>query len=469
MTDGGAVDEQVFAYSNGGGPTRSLVLFHDRFGTTTGTIRDSVPVAEDPRRRPQAARAALARGRAGPAERRRRLRGVPRRADRARVDPLVPRDPGARSADDAPRLRGPRLLGVPRGPRRVRGPVGAAGGDARRPGGPLARRRADRAPARAGPRPAASDLRRRSRARRPGRPDRTGATSMASRPGSRTFLTAVASATRRDRRPGGRGGLGPDQDGARLRRRGADRAGRPGHAARLARAVTDRGAGTGRGRRGDQPGLVRRAAADRAAGRGLPDGRPRRGRGVVGRRPRPRAASACHDRRRSADRSEPPTRACSTPGSPTTPSAPRSASTPGRASSGWTATASPRCSAGRHGWMPSKPTRRRTPAWPSACWRPPRRPAIAWMPCGRLLVARRRRPRPWRRSHGASRRGDAETLDDGIERWSSRICLMAGAHRIDVVVRPGRDPSHLSQPSRIRRSSDVGGDPWAITDSRWSR
>jgi glycosidase len=46
VTDGRAVDEQVFAYSNGSGPTRSLVLFHDRFGSTTGTIRDSVPVAK---------------------------------------------------------------------------------------------------------------------------------------------------------------------------------------------------------------------------------------------------------------------------------------------------------------------------------------------------------------------------------------------------------------------------------------
>ncbi len=44
-TDGGAVDEHVLAYSNGHGPTRSLVLFHDRYGSTAGTIRESVAYA----------------------------------------------------------------------------------------------------------------------------------------------------------------------------------------------------------------------------------------------------------------------------------------------------------------------------------------------------------------------------------------------------------------------------------------
>ncbi|MGH2473881.1 MAG: hypothetical protein ACRDIL_01350, partial [Candidatus Limnocylindrales bacterium] len=45
VTDGGAVDEHVFAYSNGSGPTRTLVLFHGRFGSTAGTIRESVAYA----------------------------------------------------------------------------------------------------------------------------------------------------------------------------------------------------------------------------------------------------------------------------------------------------------------------------------------------------------------------------------------------------------------------------------------
>jgi hypothetical protein len=44
-TNGGAVDEHVLAYSNGSGPTRSLVLFHDRFASIAGTIRESVAFA----------------------------------------------------------------------------------------------------------------------------------------------------------------------------------------------------------------------------------------------------------------------------------------------------------------------------------------------------------------------------------------------------------------------------------------
>jgi glycosidase len=45
MTGGGAVDEHVLAYSNGSGRERSLVLYHDRFASTSGRIRDSVPFA----------------------------------------------------------------------------------------------------------------------------------------------------------------------------------------------------------------------------------------------------------------------------------------------------------------------------------------------------------------------------------------------------------------------------------------
>ncbi len=41
VTDGGEVDEHVFAYSNGSGPERSLVVYHDRFATTSGWIRES--------------------------------------------------------------------------------------------------------------------------------------------------------------------------------------------------------------------------------------------------------------------------------------------------------------------------------------------------------------------------------------------------------------------------------------------
>jgi glycosidase len=42
VTDGGGVDEDVLAYSNGAGPTRSLVVYHVKFGSTAGTIRESV-------------------------------------------------------------------------------------------------------------------------------------------------------------------------------------------------------------------------------------------------------------------------------------------------------------------------------------------------------------------------------------------------------------------------------------------
>ena len=36
VTEGGGVDENVFAYSNGSGPARSLVVYHNRFGSTVG-------------------------------------------------------------------------------------------------------------------------------------------------------------------------------------------------------------------------------------------------------------------------------------------------------------------------------------------------------------------------------------------------------------------------------------------------
>jgi glycosidase len=45
MTDGGDVAEDVFAYSNGRGAERSLVVYHNKFGSTSGWIRESVPFA----------------------------------------------------------------------------------------------------------------------------------------------------------------------------------------------------------------------------------------------------------------------------------------------------------------------------------------------------------------------------------------------------------------------------------------
>ena len=45
VRDDGAVDEHVYAYSNGAGDDRSLIVYHNRFAETTGTIRMSVPFA----------------------------------------------------------------------------------------------------------------------------------------------------------------------------------------------------------------------------------------------------------------------------------------------------------------------------------------------------------------------------------------------------------------------------------------
>ena len=44
--DGGGVIDDVFAYSNGRGDGRSLIVYHNRFGSAAGWIRDSVPFAE---------------------------------------------------------------------------------------------------------------------------------------------------------------------------------------------------------------------------------------------------------------------------------------------------------------------------------------------------------------------------------------------------------------------------------------
>ncbi len=45
VADDGSIVEDVFAYSNGRGADRSLVVFHNRFGEVAGWIRESVPFA----------------------------------------------------------------------------------------------------------------------------------------------------------------------------------------------------------------------------------------------------------------------------------------------------------------------------------------------------------------------------------------------------------------------------------------
>jgi glycosidase len=46
VADGGGVNEDIFAYSNGRGGDRSLIVYHNRFGSAAGWIRDSVAFAE---------------------------------------------------------------------------------------------------------------------------------------------------------------------------------------------------------------------------------------------------------------------------------------------------------------------------------------------------------------------------------------------------------------------------------------
>ena len=43
--DDGGIDEHVFAYSNGSGPSRSLVVYHNRYAETSGWIRESAAYA----------------------------------------------------------------------------------------------------------------------------------------------------------------------------------------------------------------------------------------------------------------------------------------------------------------------------------------------------------------------------------------------------------------------------------------
>ena len=45
VTGDGSVDENAFAYSNGSGGDRSLVVYHNRYGSTSGHLRDSVGFA----------------------------------------------------------------------------------------------------------------------------------------------------------------------------------------------------------------------------------------------------------------------------------------------------------------------------------------------------------------------------------------------------------------------------------------
>ena len=77
VAEGGGVDENVFAYSNGSGPARSLVVYHNRFGSTAGWIRDSAAYAVEGGRRLEAPHAADARRGPRAADGSGGVRGVP--------------------------------------------------------------------------------------------------------------------------------------------------------------------------------------------------------------------------------------------------------------------------------------------------------------------------------------------------------------------------------------------------------
>ena len=113
VTEGGGVDENVFAYSNGSGPARSLVVYHNRFGSTAGWIRDSAAYAREGGGRLEAARAADARRGPGVADRSCGVRRVPRRPHRAGAPAFGRGAPRAWSLRAAGCLPGPRVLGVP--------------------------------------------------------------------------------------------------------------------------------------------------------------------------------------------------------------------------------------------------------------------------------------------------------------------------------------------------------------------
>ena len=273
VTDDGSVDEEVLAYSNGSGPERSLVLYHTRFASTSGRIRDSAAYA------------------------RKTASGAKRLGHRSLAEGLaLPHDPAAfvifreartgleylRSCREI-RERG---LDVSLGAygtqvywefrevigRRCRamGSAGAATGGGR---GPVARRGAARDAARPGPRAVARDLRR--------RPRRLGRRRHGDRCAARRAGTAVRLVPR-----GGRGGDRRRRRRARDRGRGAG----CGPSARSRDRPDSRPAAARRAKLGRSPD----AAPDRGAGRGL--GRRRRSRCATTRTRPPRTESDRLDR-----------------------------------------------------------------------------------------------------------------------------------------------------------------------------
>ena len=301
--------------------SRSLVVYHNRYGDTSGWIRDSAAYAVKDARRLEAARsgARWPRASASPtATRRRPLGRLPRAALRAGVPALRRRDPGARPPRPAARLRDARLLGAARAARQRRA-LAAAGRAARRAGA-CRRSRTRCATCSWDPCTTPSG---RDRSRTPAREARRA-----------RVVDAVAEAT------GTAGDRGAVVDRIVGSCAAAD-AGRRGHRG----PVAGRGAAAS-GRcwrrwarcprgdgRADEPGLVRGAAAGTGRRRRAAPPRPRRGRGLVGRRARPARCWTCRCPRWCAARPMPCRSAWSTPGSRTRSCGRSCASTPGRASS----------------------------------------------------------------------------------------------------------------------------------------
>ena len=332
----------------------------------------------------------------------------------------------------------------------------------------VARGGAARAPARAGPRAVPGGLRRRARRGRPRRHGDAGAARRARAP--------VRGVPRRrsPRRPASTG----DPDAARRRAR-VRSARRPSLTGRRTRAGRPRATGprcsrwlalsrTGRARarrrrRGDEPGLVRRAAPRRAARRGPARGRPRRGRGVGRRRPGPRAARAPAARPRSRARARPPM-----PGS----------------LERWLADDVVRTAMGVNTWEGvewldrdrfDEPARWAVRLDAIDTGSPPDLARVAaWRRRRRLpAIASIAPPRAGRRGHADETRrstvaGRATDDPKGPRRHAGPPRDLGAAGRARRISGPAVRRRLLSR-TAIRRSSEVGGAPCAMTDSRCVR
>ncbi len=292
VRDDGTVDEDVLAYSNGTGPQRSLVLYHDRFASTGGWIRESVPYR---RRSASGARRLVRRNLAdGLGLSKERDAFVVFRDARTGLESL-------RSSREV-RERGLRVDLGPYGGhvfwefRQIRdGAAGLWGRLAARLG-TTAVPSLEAALGELQLEPVHAPFRALFLDGHVAAVVRGGASadSLATLEGRfAAFLAAVADGDRRGRRSGrGRGGDPATHRGRVPRPRRPDRSRASGGVARLAGVVADRIARARRGRQRDERRVVRRAAPCPDPRRRAPRRGPRRGGGLGGHRPRARAAGA---------------------------------------------------------------------------------------------------------------------------------------------------------------------------------